>query len=352
MTTISNTTKEKYESLLKVIFKNRTIKLSGIQPFDSIYNRLLEMTSTKTKQKYSENSIKNFLNAMIYYLDCQEILNEKQKILRENIAKKVKEIMEKITKELGDNKLTDKQKKNYINWETVLKIYRKIKSNKDLSQQNHKEYVLLSLLVKFNGVRRAKDYSIMDIIDDKTKAIDLEKNYYVNSDVPLFIFNNYKTNKTFNKNTKKMDLIIQEFAVPRPLNNIIKEYINKYNVTGSLLELSQSNFKKYILDMFHRYISENVGVSLIRHAFITYIFKTTITKNEKEEIAKRMAHNLVRQLEYAKVDGDEKTTVVKRNNKKTAVKKKKIIYETEEEREAAKLANKRNWYYRNKEKNQ
>ena len=341
---LSAATVEKYNQYLKKALE-ATIKLDGTQSLQQILIRLGKL-KTKYDKPYSKGSVKIFLNAFQYLLRRKENPTDDMLNLMNELTKKINSMSTIENKEIAKNKLTEKQEKNFINWDIVLKVFNKVKNNKDLSKENFKDYLLLALYVKFNGPRRVKDYEYMFIAKDKTDLDDISKNWYVNNNKQaVFEFNQYKTSTKYGK---------QILKIPRLLNNIIQEYINKYNVVGSLLNMTDTAIKLRIKLLFDRYIdNKTISVNILRHSFINYI-SNNFTDDEKNGTAKRamfaerMAHDVATQHDYFK-NTDNITLPKVKYNKKTITKKgAKTIYNNDDDRHKAKLESQRKWRQQNK----
>ncbi len=230
----------------------------------------------------------------------------------------------KISKQIGENKLSDSQKKNYMDWDEIIN---KLNKNTKLSLQDK---ALTSLYTRIPPRRR--DYSIMKVIFKKNKDVttkyikdlDRDYNYLIlnNSGVPEeIIFYNYKTKDVFGKQNYKL----KDKKLIKDLQNYIKDE-NKNN--GDFL-FSQSNGKPYkstfstlISNTFNSAVKKKLSVNLLRHSYISHILKQGLTLNKRKEIAERMGHSLSIQSTYNVVDdkddiidlvGDDKKTKKKKN---------------------------------------
>ena len=318
-------TRRQYEVTLKVL-KSLNIKIENT----TIVELIGSLKGIKKVDGSDYKDISNFLKAIQWYLKGVTGNDE----LKESISKALKEISKVQTEKDDKNELSGEQKVNYLEWEDIIRISRKVKNNRNLSEENHKEYVIMSLYELFDGVRRIKDYSEM-YISDGNEISDKSRNYYLRKGKEsYFIFNNYKTSYIYGSQT---------FRVPVRLRNIINGYIDMYKIRGSLLSLSEGGLKERIRTIFHRYVDKSIGVNILRHSYITYNEKQgNLTKERRKELANRMAHTVDMQLSYIKyTTGIEKPKI--RNNKKHITKRgRKRIY-TEEQRVERARERKRRW---------
>jgi hypothetical protein len=185
-----------------------------------------------------------------------------------------------IERERGENKLNSKEQKNIIAWEIISNSYKKADNLKDKALMA--VYTLLP-------PRRA-DYSIMKLGEDS----DNNFNYLSNG---KFIFNNYKTSKTYGK---------QVIRIPNKLSKILTAYIETYNIKkgdylfGTREKKLYKNFSPIVSRTFRKYTGKSLNINLLRHLFITDYLKKKRTVNQKKNIAMIMAHSLEEQQKYFK----------------------------------------------------
>lgn len=330
---ISETTRKQYESVMRTLKSNNIT----ITPLTTI-NELIQKLSLLRKvngEAYKDSS--NFLKAIKWSLkDSLEY-----EILKGGISEVLKGISKSNEIENDKNELSEKQRKNYLERDDIIRISRKVRNNKTLSQESHKEHVIISLYTLFDGVRRVKDYSEM-YISSGDEINDITRNYYISEGLKgKMIFNNYKTAYIYGQ---------QMYIISAELQNIITEYIKKYKVSGSLLGLTDGALKERIKTIFRRYVNMNIGVNIMRHSYIMYNEKQgNLTKERRKELASRMAHNVDMQLSYIKYIGDIEKLEIRKNEKCITKRGRKAVY-TEEERKEAEKARKRKWRMNQKAK--
>ena len=304
------------------------IKFDGTMGINSII-RLL-------KPLYSKSTMGTYFASIVWKIKNGQCINYKQKRLLNSLATKQKKISESIDKQYKNNKLTPNEKKKFIDWDIILKIYDILNKNKDKSFDDYKDFIMLSLyVINENGPRRALDYSNMYCV--KNREDDKTKNYYVygNND-PYFIFNVYKTQSTYKT---------QIIHTDKSLSTLLNIYIKKFNIIGSLLNLSDIAFKTRLTNIFKRHVNKSVGVSIIRKAFLSYYTLDGATIAEKEALAITMGHSKNTQERYKKMDKIKQPIVVeiprpKKGRKKTYTDEEAIISEKER---------KKRWREKNKE---
>jgi hypothetical protein len=229
------------------------------------------------------------------------------------------------------NTLSDRERTNYISWSNVCRIHEKIgqllKVN-DSDDDLYLDYIILSLYV-YHPVRRIEDYSEM-YIDDKatiyeepecilwttgengklnvgydTKKVKVKENkgernrYTRTPSKSYFIFERYKTSKSYGR---------QIIEVDDTLNRLLNKYMEKKGLKDGdkLLSLTHLNLIRKLSNIFKRMINRNISASLLRHIYITHVLNDVkITEQEKWSISQKMAHSMMMQGKYRKVDYDD-----------------------------------------------
>jgi hypothetical protein len=212
----------------------------------------------------------------------------------------------KVAKEADTSDKTDKQEKNWIEWEEVQKKYSDmtadIAKQKKPSAEHLLPLVVLGLYVEIPP-RRNQDYLQMVVVKTtkKTKIDEFpkDKNYLVLSKgKPVeFIFNKYKTSKTYGT---------QKVAIPAQLSEIIKRYLKVHSsvlrdktttsypflVSGGE-EITADNSITRILN---KIFGKNVGSSMLRHIYLSSKYDINSMKSDAEA----MAHSVLQQKDYLK----------------------------------------------------
>lgn len=133
-------------------------------------------------------------------------------------------------------------------------------------------------------------------------------NYLVISTNPkLFIFNDYKTAKTYGK---------QIFEVPEELDALINNYIKIKNLKGGenlfSLERSkkeiydESNFSKKVSLVFNKVYGIPLSIRFLRMSWSIHINEQKISVNKREELINMMAHSTSESQKYYKLVEEKK----------------------------------------------
>jgi len=189
---------------------------------------------------------------------------------------------------------TTKQTENWMSWAEVQKVYNDLYkhlnplwkkqklSKKDLL--NLVDLIMLSVYVLIPP-RRSTDYVLMKIKNytEKDNYLDLKKGE--------FVFNQYKTAKTYGQNIVK---------IPTKLKTLLKKWV-AVNPTDYLLfdskmsPLTQSRLTIKLNNIFDK----NISSSLLRHIYITdVVLKDAPKITELEKVASQMGHSTSAQAEY------------------------------------------------------
>ena len=171
---------------------------------------------------------------------------------------------------------TEKQKDNFIDGNTISKIYQNLKKKAnqlykkgDLSYHEVQEiqnYIILSL---YSGLyippRRAKDYT-----EFKIRNINTEKDNYM--DKNEFVFNEYKTSKTYAQ---------QRVEIPKALKTIINKWIKIIPTEYLLFDIHQQKLSNVTLNQrIEKIVGKKMGVNGFRHVYMSEKYQSSIQTNK------------------------------------------------------------------------
>lgn len=147
--------------------------------------------------------------------------------------------------------------------------------------------------------RRIKDYAFMVYVKDSDGIKDEEENYYI-ADEHKFLFQNYKTIKTYGK---------QEFKVKKELKELIEKYVKENEIKEGeplIKYRTYSKENKFNKRYLSKKLTEIFGTSVdgLRHAYITWLYKNPKNLFDIEEISEKMGHDVKTHLRY--LDKDNK----------------------------------------------
>jgi integrase len=243
------------KSLYKKVYNSVEIDYAKFDDADKILDFLKDQPPNKRK---------TLLSALVIITD--------NKKFREQMLSDVRDY----NKEISKQEKTESQEENWVSQEQVETIFNDLKKNAGLIYKKDNKngsdlqvlqnFIILALF-KLIAPRRSKDYC-----DFKIKNIDKEKDNYM--DKGKFIFNSYKTAKTYGK---------QEVPIPKELTMIINKWI-KINPTDYLLfdvnmnPLSSVKLNQRFNKMFD---GKKTSVNMLRHSFLTEKFGDAVKKNDE-----------------------------------------------------------------------
>lgn len=205
----------------------------------------------------------------------------------------INDYKEEENKQIKSEKVDD----NWVNNDQIIEIYKDQykkalslfkKANKTTKDfQDLQDYIILSL---YNGMyippRRSKDYTEFKISD-----IDKDEDNYLNKNI--FIFNNYKTSKTYGQ---------QKVTIPVTLLNIIKKWIS-INPTDYLLFDKNGNKLNSIKlnQRLNKIFNKHASVNQMRKTYMSSKYSDFIeTNKEMSKDFKDMGSSMAQQNIYIK----------------------------------------------------
>jgi hypothetical protein len=196
---------------------------------------------------------------------------------------------------------TPQQKEGMIEVEEIKEIYDKLEHNaKQVLKKNNlsfndinsvMQWVIIALTAGlFQAPRRSIDFGNM-----KFRSYDPEKDNYVDVKNGKFVFQNYKTQKTYGK---------QETEISKPVKAILNKWF-KIVPDGCDYILFDNKFKPLTSpQMTHRLneiFGKKISTSMLRHIYLTDKFKG-IDLSELQKTASEMGNSPMQALMYVKKD--------------------------------------------------
>jgi GrpB-like predicted nucleotidyltransferase (UPF0157 family) len=271
-------------------------KLNGNKIFNSFaFLKNTKDITTLLNSYENDNTKKSYIASVVSVLNYADMKQYKGPSMY------YKSLLADIKKEFENkpkNEKTEKQEKNWMDWDEVKKVWTDLKDRVDAmtpeeiegsikSRKVYQAYVLLSLYVKAKP-RRNQDYYEMKLDADN----NMMKNFnYYRPNKSKFVFNVYKTAKTYNTDT--MD-------VNETLQNILVKYIKDFKLEDEdyLLfpEDTDRKSSSVITKELNKIFGKSVGSSMLRHSYITSELGPKI--KELKEISEDMGHSTSTQSDY------------------------------------------------------
>ena len=187
--------------------------------------------------------------------------------------------------------LTERQKPNFVPFPELMAVQQRLRDKQEKSDADWKDYLIASLYTLQPPVRA--DYGQIEIF--AKRSLSRKGNELIwgqKSKPPYFVFRVYKTAKTYGAVELKVspalaDVITQWFA---HLGGTPKYLLGRAVEPADLLPLIAHAFRS---------TKKDIGVNLLRHAYITEFMKTPRTIKEREELAMKMLHDKDTQEKYA-----------------------------------------------------
>lgn len=205
------------------------------------------------------------------------------------------EVMKTVNESNKDQKMNEKQKENWISIKEIQNIYDnllvKIKlmltNKKIMNEPTMMEFLLVSFLGGISNLapRRSMDYCEMKIRNYDTKT----DNYYK---AGKFYFNVYKTAKDYG---------MQIVDAPTDLNVILKKWV-KMNTNDYMLYSTNGNklTSPQITRILNKIFGKNISTSMLRHIYLTNVYKDLPALNKMQQLANNMGHSISTAMEYIK----------------------------------------------------
>jgi hypothetical protein len=290
------------ENLVKEILKKRpSLAESSIKTYKSVLSNIYKKVYPNDK----EIDIEKFNNVDDFIKQLNDVAFNKRKTILAGLVvisgKKEynKLMMEDITKhKMEEMKQTknEKQEENWLDYKDVERIVNENESvakalyNKPIHSitelQHIQNYILLCLTTGiYVEPRRSIDWIM------KWKNYDVSKDNYVDFKKNKFIFQNYKTAKTYHK---------VEIDIPRKLKAILQKWF-KINPTDYVLfdRKFQSIMNVKITERLNNIFGKRISTSMLRHIYITHKFGDVNLK-EIQDSATAMGNSPLQLLQYVK----------------------------------------------------
>ena len=276
----------------KNLYKKNLIRLNDNKPVEDIKFLSRPATIMKKLDDFKPTTQRTFIISIISLLS--QIPKTKK------IYDKYYEILLRVNDQIKSDSETNNKANNLINWDSVEEKQEELKQEtenfKTKSSINQREYdillqyVILSLYTLIPP-RRNKDYLLMEIVDKYEPSMYCGDLNYYSKDTNEFIFNNYKTAKTFKQQRQEIPFKLQEvldiYLKFRPKET--KCFLIYYNKKP----LKQINAITRILNAT---VGDTVGASKLRHSYLTSKYGNVMDEMEKD--AKAMSHSVQQQKDY------------------------------------------------------
>lgn len=267
---ITDSSKRLYLANLKRLNNNQIPK-----NFNFLNN--LEQVMEKIS-KYKPNTQRSYIISIVSLLKC---LKEKQKKYKK-LYDDYYAILENLNGELKDNTTkTEKEESNWISQTEIrdllsskMSILETVRNLKKINQEQYDDLldlVILSLFV-LQKPRRNRDYQEMKVVKKYKDEYGTNDNF-LDLFSNTFIFNNYKTAKTYQTQTQLIDVLMRDiinvYMKFHPLKNRLKE---ANNITTPFLVKFDGEpliTNNSLTRRLYRIFGKKIGSSMLRKLYLT-----------------------------------------------------------------------------------
>jgi hypothetical protein len=285
-------------------------KLNNDNPLKNF--NFLKDTETIIKQlsEYKENTKRGYLISICSCLSTDKDNKQKEKLYSEyyKLLNEKNNTLKELEKE---NKLSNTQSTNWIEWKDVEKKYNELKekinkitSYKEINEHTYNvllQYVILSLYYLLPP-RRNQDYYKMVLIKSYKPDMDINTNY-LDYDKKEFIFNVYKTSKKegsqIEKIPEELEKVIDIYLKYHPL--IKNKKIKNKDIFPFLVYYNGEAFSSVncITRILNKIFDKAIGSSMLRHSYLSHKYGDVLKEQKRD--SELMGHSLSQQKDYIKI---------------------------------------------------
>jgi hypothetical protein len=188
--------------------------------------------------------------------------------------------------------LSERQKPNFVPFPELHEVQRRLRDKEEKSDTDWRDYLIASLYTLQPPVRL--DYGQIEVFGKR--SLDRKGNELIwgqKSKPPYFVFRVYKTAKTYGA---------VEVKVSPAMAGVITDWFAHLGDKPPKYLLGRAVEPADLHDMVRhafRSTKKDIGVNLLRHAYITEFMKSPHTIKEREELAMKMLHDKETQEKYA-----------------------------------------------------
>jgi hypothetical protein len=197
--------------------------------------------------------------------------------------------------------LSERQKPNFVPFPELAAVQRQLRDKQEKSDMDWRDYLIASLYTLQPPVRL--DYGQVEVFGKRSLSrTGNELIWGQKSKPPYFVFRVYKTAKTYGavevKVSPAMAGVITDWFAHLGGDGPPKYLLGRAVEPADLLPMVSHAFRS---------TKKDIGVNLLRHAYITEFMKSPHTIKEREELAMKMLHDKETQEKYAVASELKKT---------------------------------------------
>ena len=196
--------------------------------------------------------------------------------------KNPKNYLEDMERVVAERDSDDEQERELLaTWDEVLTLHRKLAEQKPVNFTAHRDYVLLSLYVLQAPLRN--DYANVPIVSGQP-----DSGNYLLYPACILKLRDYKTSRTYGE----LDINFSQ-----DLTRVVSEFINRYdckwlipNMDGT--PMSENQISKRMFEIFETGMKKHIGISQLRHIYISHMRAGEMSLKKKKELASSMTHSV------------------------------------------------------------
>lgn len=258
--------------------KQYTMRMEKLRKDKVQYNILADLLKWFEKEGLGASSQKVYLSA---------IKHSNPDGFPKPLQEKLNELYTEQNKRDSQQVLTEKQQEKFVKWTDIAKLQKDF--GEPSSSAKWKQYLIVSLYTLNPPVRA--DYGEMSVHSkyDKKRT----GNELIWNKSPAFIFRDYKTAKTYGE---------VKIPVSKPLQKVITGWFEHLGGVPEYLlgktASSPNTFAVYVASTFKQLLGKELGVSMLRHSYITHMFPKLKSIAQKQLLARKMLHSKDLQEKY------------------------------------------------------
>jgi len=267
---LAQSTIKAYESRIKI--------LKAIEP-PLDFNDPVETIKQLKGLSVLPTTLKTYYSAIIYSIGKE---NPSADLYR----KEIKDVTESVKSVAKEQTLSEKEEKKYLPWSDIINATNEIVRNPSISDMDK---LLVQLYTYMPPVR--SDYANLEIVKRKTDKATGNYIQIMKSGAMIRI-NDHKTSKTYGA-------LIKE--VPKQLAKKLYQYTIINPSLKVLFPMTENALGKRIQKLYKNQTGKEIGITALRHSYISDMRKNDLPLKDKEWIAKEMGNSLSEQELYRKI---------------------------------------------------
>jgi len=277
--TLSDTTKKKYDQAIQRI-KDAGLDMGN--DVDDDVSKVIEWI----KSKGGESAQKVYLSAIKYELGKLD----KPNYFPRQYQKEIDRLYGRQNEKDEDQELTEKQTLNFVPYDELLAVQHRLAAKENKTDRDWKNLLVASLYTLNPPVRA--DYGSVQVFNKRRQGRTGNELIWGQKDGAYFVMRDYKTKGTYGS---------VEIRVSPELHAVIDAWFTHVGKIPKFLlgrAITSNALLGEIQDAF-RSTKKDIGVTLLRRAYITNFFKQPRSIKEKDTLADMMLHSRDRQEKYA-----------------------------------------------------